>query len=195
MKRQRMSGRERRQHLRRIREMPSRIRKAVAVVAAGAVAAVSVALVLILFVFAGDGGEDVGLPSSIATGPESPGPPPVPGDPTSSETGLQFIDVVEGNGDTPVPGQIAVVHYTGWLSDGTRFDSSWDAGTPLHVTFGSGQVIAGWDEGLATMRVGGKRRLIIPPELAYGEEGKPPSIPPNAELTFDVELLEVRKGR
>lgn len=88
-----------------------------------------------------------------------------------------------------------VVNYTGWLSeDGTKFDSSLDRGTPFEFPLGAGQVIAGWDEGVATMKVGGKRRLIIPPELGYGEGGSPPTIPPNAELTFDIELLEIKEA-
>jgi FKBP-type peptidyl-prolyl cis-trans isomerase len=84
------------------------------------------------------------------------------------------------------------VHYTGWLPDGAKFDSSLDNGKPFEFTFGIREVIPGWDEGLATMKVGGKRRLIIPPDLAYGPQGRPPVIPPNAQLTFDVELLEIK---
>lgn len=77
---------------------------------------------------------------------------------------------------------------------GRKFDSSLDRGTPFEFVLGAGQVITGWDEGLATMKVGGQRRLIIPPELAYGEQGSPPNIPPNAELTFDIDLLEIKEG-
>jgi FKBP-type peptidyl-prolyl cis-trans isomerase len=84
------------------------------------------------------------------------------------------------------------VHYTGWLADGTKFDSSVDSGQPFSFIIGTGKVIKGWDEGVATMKVGGKRRLIIPPELGYGATGYPPIIPANAQLTFDVELLEIR---
>ena len=122
------------------------------------------------------------------------GPPAVSGEPITTGSGLQFIDIEQGKGDAPKASQTIVVHYTGWLeSDGTKFDSSVDRGTPFSFTIGEGQVIVGWDEGLATMQVGGKRRLIIPPDLAYGEAGAGGgSIPPNATLIFDVELLEIR---
>ncbi len=120
------------------------------------------------------------------------GPPPVSGEPTATESSLQYIDIEEGTGETPQAGQTVVVHYPGWLSDGTKFDSSLDRDAPLDFVLGVGQVIQGWDEGLATMKTGGKRRLIIPPELAYGEAGVQPRIPPNAQLIFDVELLEIR---
>ena len=107
-------------------------------------------------------------------------------------SGLEYQDVVVGQGATPQAGQTAVVHYTGWLDNGTKFDSSVDRGRPFEFPLGQGQVIKGWDEGVATMRVGGKRRLVIPPELGYGSRGAGGVIPPNATLTFDVELLEVR---
>jgi peptidylprolyl isomerase len=107
-------------------------------------------------------------------------------------SGLQYLDQVVGSGAQPQPGQTVVVHYTGYLDNGTVFDSSLQRGQPFEFVLGAGQVIRGWDEGLATMRVGGKRRLVIPPELAYGAAGAGGVIPPNARLTFDVELLEVR---
>ncbi len=106
--------------------------------------------------------------------------------------GLKYIDLVEGTGKSPQPGSIVTVHYTGFLMDSTRFDSSLDRGEPLLFRLGVGQVIAGWDEGLMTMRSGGKRKLIIPSHLAYGEKGMAGLIPPGADLVFDVELLDVR---
>ncbi|MGB6895419.1 MAG: FKBP-type peptidyl-prolyl cis-trans isomerase [Dehalococcoidia bacterium] len=120
------------------------------------------------------------------------GPPSVAGESTATSSGLQYIDIEVGSGEQPQAGQTVVVHYTGWLADGTKFDSSLDRGQPFSFIIGTEQVIKGWDEGVATMKVGAKRRLIIPPELGYGERGAPPSIPPNAELTFDVELIKIQ---
>jgi peptidylprolyl isomerase len=108
----------------------------------------------------------------------------------TTDSGLQYTDLVEGTGDSPKSGQKVTVHYTGTLEDGTKFDSSRDRGQPFDFKIGVGQVIKGWDEGVSTMKVGGRRQLIIPPELGYGSRGIGP-IPPNATLIFDVELLKV----
>merc|ERR1712187_972261 len=110
----------------------------------------------------------------------------------TTKSGLQYLDVVVGTGEQPVKGQKVYVHYTGCLKDGTQFDSSIPRGEPLDFAVGSGQVIAGWDEGILTMRVGGKRKLRIPAELGYGRRGTPGGpIPPNAELHFDCELVKL----
>src|SRR5581483_2730698 len=102
----------------------------------------------------------------------------------TTPSGLQYQDLAVGNGDSPRTGQTAVVHYTGWLDDGKKFDSSLDRGRPFEFQVGTGQVIKGWDEGVATMKVGGKRKLLIPPDLGYGARGAAGVIPPNARLTF-----------
>jgi FKBP-type peptidyl-prolyl cis-trans isomerase FkpA len=108
-----------------------------------------------------------------------------------TKSGLQYEDLVVGTGAMPQPNQRVTVHYTGWLKDGKKFDSSKDHGQPFSFTLGQGMVIPGWDEGVATMKVGGKRKLIIPPNLGYGAQGAGGVIPPNATLTFEVELLSV----
>ena len=105
--------------------------------------------------------------------------------------GLKYVDLVEGTGPSPLKGQKVTVNYTGTLQNGTKFDSSYDRGKPFGFQIGQSQVIKGWDEGLRTMKVGGKRRLVIPPALGYGAAGVPPTIPPNATLVFEVELLNV----
>ncbi len=119
------------------------------------------------------------------------GPPPVNGKPVVMPSGLQYIDVVGGTGDSARAGQKVQVHYTGWLTNGTKFDSSRDSGQPFTFPLGGGRVIKGWDQGVLGMQVGGERRLIIPPDLGYGSRGYPPVIPQNATLIFDVELLGV----
>ena len=110
----------------------------------------------------------------------------------TSPSGLKWKDIQVGTGASPATGQTVHVHYTGWLMDGKKFDSSRDRGEPFSFPLGRGRVIKGWDEGVATMKVGGRRELVIPPDLAYGPRGFPGAIPPNATLRFDVELLDVR---
>ena len=116
-------------------------------------------------------------------------------------TGLEIVDVVEGGGEAIEPGDVAVVHYTGWLYDptaadakGQKFDSSRDRGDPFRFPLGAGRVIQGWDRGVAGMKVGGQRRLVIPADLAYGERGAGGVILPGAALLFDVELLGIEDG-
>jgi FKBP-type peptidyl-prolyl cis-trans isomerase FkpA len=110
---------------------------------------------------------------------------------TRTESGLHIHDLEVGTGNVAAAGDRVVVHYTGWLADGSRFDSSVGA-SPFEVVIGTGEVIRGWDEGIPGMRAGGRRRLVIPPALAYGAQGAGGVIPPGATLIFDVELLEVR---
>lgn len=110
----------------------------------------------------------------------------------TTPSGLKYVELKEGTGATPQSGQTVEVHYVGTLEDGTKFDSSRDRGQPFSFKIGVGQVIKGWDEGLSTMKVGGRRQLIIPPELGYGSRGAGGVIPPNAILHFDVELLGVK---
>ena len=115
---------------------------------------------------------------------------------STTPSGLQIEDTTAGSGVTPKTGQNCIMHYTGWLYEngakGAKFDSSLDRGRPFEFSIGTGHVIKGWDEGVATMKVGGKRTLIIPPELGYGARGAGGVIPPNATLIFDVELLDVK---
>lgn len=111
--------------------------------------------------------------------------------PTTQQTGLKIEDIKAGEGREVKKGDTVVMHYKGTLTDGTQFDSSYDRGEPFETVIGVGQVIAGWDEGVPGMKVGGKRRLTIPPEMGYGQRGSGP-IPPNARLIFEVELLSIK---
>lgn len=108
-----------------------------------------------------------------------------------TDSGLKYEDLTVGDGDQASAGQRVSVHYTGWLLEGEKFDSSLDRGQPFQFTLGKGMVIRGWDEGVTGMKVGGKRRLTIPSQLGYGSRGAGGVIPPNATLVFDVELLDI----
>jgi peptidylprolyl isomerase len=137
------------------------------------------------------------LAGIFAVGTPAPATAQAAGKTMATTSGLQITDAKIGAGASPKPGQICVMHYTGWLyqdgAKGKKFDSSLDRGKPFEFTIGKGQVIGGWDEGVATMKVGGKRTLIIPPQLGYGARGAGGGvIPPNATLVFDVELLDVK---
>ena len=123
--------------------------------------------------------------------PNTNAPTKVRGDGVKTDSGLQYWDIRLGLGPFAKPGDHVKVHYTGWLTSGKKFDSSVDARRPYSFTLGQGSVIKGWDEGVAGMKMGGKRQLRIPPELAYGEQGFKNIIPPNATLIFDVQLLSI----
>ncbi len=114
------------------------------------------------------------------------------GEEVTTASGLKYVDEKIGDGAAPSQGQLLTVHYDGMLQDGKKFDSSRDRGKPIQFKLGTGQVIKGWDEGFSTMKVGGKRKLIIPPSLAYGDRGIPGVIPENATLIFEVELLDAK---
>jgi FKBP-type peptidyl-prolyl cis-trans isomerase len=119
-------------------------------------------------------------------------PSKVTGDGVTTASGLIYWDIRVGNGEVAKEGSHVRVHYTGWLTTGKKFDSSVDAGKPFDFTIGNGEVIKGWEEGVAGMRLGGKRQLRIPPGLGYGADGYPPIIPANATLIFDIQLLGVQ---
>src|SRR5208282_2649887 len=127
-----------------------------------------------------------------AAKPSASGPTKVTGAPTKTASGLEYWDIKVGAGAVAQAGQHVKVDYTGWLTNGKKFDSSVGTGKPFDFMLGGGQVIKGWDEGVAGMKVGGKRQLRIPPDLAYGAKGYPGAIPPNATLIFDVQLVDVR---
>jgi len=143
---------------------------------------------------AGEGGSGrdtvAGISTDLSSKPEIPRPE---GDPPRR---LRSRDIVEGDGATARAGDNVTVQYVGVnFSDGQQFDASWDAGQPFTFTLGAGQVIPGWDEGVAGMRVGGRRLLTIPPDLAYGAEGSPPAIGPDETLVFAIDLVDVQRGR
>jgi hypothetical protein len=114
------------------------------------------------------------------------------GSEVTTDTGLKIQDLRVGDGASPQPGQTITVHYIGWLENGKEFNNSYTGGRPIDFKIGTGAVIKGWDEGLMTMKVGGKRKLTIPSNLAYGAQGRPPAIPPNSNLTFEIELLGIK---
>lgn len=177
--------------------------------ATGVIGAIVLALVIVLLVGGSGGGNPAvanpTISASVTTGTPTPvgqtpgptapaNPPAVAGETVTTPSGLKYIDILPGAGEAPQPNQTVTVNYTGWLeSTGAKFDSSLDRATPFSFSLGAGQVIQGWDEGVATMKVGGKRRLIIPADLAYGAQGRSP-IPANATLIFDVELLKAEPG-
>jgi peptidylprolyl isomerase len=142
-------------------------------------------------IFILSGNQDTSRPAAQQTAAQPP-PEPAADGTVTLPSGLKYIDLVEGTGATPSINQTAVVHYTGTLEDGTKFDSSVDRGQPFPFRLGSQNIIQGWNEGVATMKVGGKRKLIIPPSLGYGSRGSPPTIPPNATLLFEIELIGIR---
>ncbi|MBC7542450.1 MAG: FKBP-type peptidyl-prolyl cis-trans isomerase [Candidatus Sericytochromatia bacterium] len=131
-------------------------------------------------------------PISGAAGSQSSDVTTLPANAQTTPSGLKYGDFVVGTGASPRTGQVCTVHYSGWLTNGKKFDSSVDSGRPFSFPLGQGRVIKGWDEGVASMHVGGKRKLVIPAPLGYGAGGSPPDIPPNATLVFEVELLGIR---
>jgi FKBP-type peptidyl-prolyl cis-trans isomerase len=159
--------------------------------------ALGIVVVAALALLAACGDDDSGAHSNLdvsrdedASGPTAE--PPDGGPAVTPDPRLQITDLEAGTGATAEAGKTITVHYTGTLADGTKFDSSLDRGQPFSFVLGAGEVIPGWEQGVAGMKVGGQRRLVIPPDLAYGEAGFPPDIPPNAELTFEIELLDVQ---
>jgi FKBP-type peptidyl-prolyl cis-trans isomerase len=134
--------------------------------------------------------QTTGAQTAAKKAPAAAGPTKITGDGTKTSTGLQYWDINVGTGRTADRGNTVKVHYTGWLTNGKKFDSS-VGGPPFSFRIGAHQVIAGWEEGVTGMKVGGKRQLRIPSDLAYGKEGYPGVIPPNSTLVFDIELLRV----
>lgn len=151
-------------------------------IAALIAAAVVVIVVMALVSAGGDDGASSAAPGECDESPQT------------LDSGLVVEDLECGDGEEAQRGDLVTVHYTGTLENGRKFDSSRDRGEPFPLRLGAGMVIPGWEEGLPGMRVGGTRKLTIPPELGYGEAGRPPEIPPNSTLVFEIELLELEKG-
>ncbi len=152
-----------------------------------AVALIAVSLLALGLAACGDGGGEEPAPAATL---DTSGPPAIDVAGRTTDSGLQIFDVIAGEGEGIRTGEAAAVHYAGWLEDGTQFDTSLDGdATPFTFALGNGQVIDGWEEGVLGMQPGSVRRLIIPPALAYGDAGFGDSIPPNATLTFDIELI------
>ena len=150
-------------------------------------------IIVVLGYASGCGKSEKPTASNQSNASSTSGPTKVSGQPTTTASGLQYWDIIVGTGATAIPGKPVSVHYTGWLTNGDKFDSSLDRGKPFVFPLGEGQVIKGWDEGVTGMKAGGKRQLRIPPALGYGDTGAGGVIPPKATLIFDVELLEVGK--
>ena len=150
------------------------------------IAVIAILLLTAVFVYA----QTAAHKRTTTAHPATTGPTKVTGDGVKSPSGLQYWDIRLGTGQTAKEGDKVKVHYTGWLTTGKKFDSSVGA-APFEFTIGAGEVIKGWDEGVSGMKVGGKRQLRIPPELAYGEAGHPPQIPQKATLIFDVRLVSI----
>jgi peptidylprolyl isomerase len=163
---------------RRVRRAEKRRSQQVTLVVIGVVVIAVLALAIFLAIRANQA-------KSVATSATT-------GQTITTASGLQILDEVIGTGVEAKTGDFVSVHYTGTLTDGTKFDSSLDRGTPIEFTIGAGEMIKGWDEGVVGMKVGGKRKLTIPPDLAYGAAGRPPVIPANATLIFELQLVEIK---
>src|ERR1700688_2709062 len=149
------------------------------------------AIITITLLLAGLAIAQTAAKKKTAAKPVASGPTKVTGEPTKTASGLEYWDIKVGTGPVAQTGQHVKVDYTGWLTDGKKFDSSVGTGKPFEFMLGASQVIKGWDEGVAGMKVGGKRQLRIPPDLAYGKAGYSTVIPPNSTLIFDVRLVAV----
>ena len=151
-------------------------------------------LVVVLVFAACGGGDDSGDTEAGGGGEEevTAGSGDCPTEPTTTDSGLQIEEIECGDGEEAQKGDTLEVHYEGTLEDGTKFDASRDHGSTFEFQVGAGQVIQGWDEGLIGMKIGGVRKLTIPPELGYGAAGAPPAIPPNSTLIFEIELVDIK---